>query len=125
MTDGEKTSKEMLDGAQYREAVSAMENGDSHAKTKVAYCKLTGDGGVEIDEEGAVVLLEECARDGDSKAKWMLGLCCEYGIGIEENIKRAESLYQQSKEGGNVVGEFLLENGRGGRGNGVMQAWCL
>ena len=50
MTDGERTSEEMLDAAQYRKAVSAMEKGDKSAKTKVAYYKLTGLGGVEVDK---------------------------------------------------------------------------
>ncbi len=120
MTGGRRKNKELLDVAQYREAVNAMENGDVKAKTKVAYYKLTGLGGVEVDEDEAVVLLEERAKDGDSEAKWMLGVCCEYGIGIEQDIERAVLLYQQSSEGGNVVGEFLLKNCEGGRGSGVM-----
>ena len=107
----------MLDAQQYREAVSRMENGDVKAKTKV--------GGVEIDEEGAVAQLEECANNGEGQAKWMLGLCCEYGMGIEQDIERAELLYQQSKEGGNVVGEFLLKNGKDERGSGVMRVNSL
>ena len=114
--EGRENSKKISDAAQFREAVNAMEHGDVKAKTKVAYYKLSGLGGVEVDEEGAVALLEERAKDGDSEAKWMLGLCCEYGMGIEQDIERAELLYQQSSEGGNVVGEFLLENGEGGRG---------
>ena len=125
MTDRERRSKEISDAAQYREAVSAMENGDSSAKTKVAYYKLTGLGGVEVDEDEAVVLLEERAKDGDNEAKWMLGLCCEYGMGIEQDIERAELLYQQSSQGGNVVGEFLFENSEGGRGSGVMKVKSL
>ena len=122
MTDeqGKGKSEEKSDAAQYREAVDAMEKGDEKAKTKVAFYKLTGLGGVEVDEDEAVVLLEERAKDGDVEAKWMLGLCCEYGMGIEQNFERAELLYQQSKEGGNVVGEFLFENRRGGRGSEVM-----
>ena len=118
--EGSEKSKEILDAAQYREAVNAMENGYVKAKTKVAYYKLTGLGGVEVDEDEAVALLEERAKDGDSEAKWMLGLCYEYGIGIEQDIERVELLYQQSSEGGNAIGEFLLKNGRSGRGSGVM-----
>ena len=118
MADEETTSEEISDATQYREAVSAMKKGDMKAKTKVAYCKLTGLGGVETDEEGAVALLEERAKDGDNEAKWMLGLCCEYGMGIEQDIERAELLYRQSKEGGNEVGEFLLRNDGAGRGRG-------
>ena len=123
MTDeeGRGETKEISDVPQYREAVSAMGKGDRKARTKVAYYKLSGLGGVEVDEEGTVALLGERAKDGDNEAKWMLGICCEYGMGIEEDIERAKLLYQQSSEGGNVVGKFLFENGEGGRGSGVME----
>ena len=123
--EGRGSRKEIWDAAQYREAVSVMEKGDVKAKTKVAFYKLTGLGGVEVDEEGAVSLLEERAKDGDNEAKWMLGLCCEYGTGIEQDIERAKLLYRESKEGGNVVGMFLLENEGGGRESGVMIANSL
>ena len=117
--EGRGKSKEISDAAQYREAVNAMEHGDVKAKTKVAFYKLTGLGGVEVDVDEAVALLEERAKEGDSEAKWMLGLCCEYGMGIEQDIERAELLYRQSSEGGNVVGKLLWWN-VGGRGSGVM-----
>ena len=123
--EGSGKSKEMLDATQYREAVNAMEHGDVKAKTKVAFYKLTGLGGAEVDEESAVALLEERAKAGDSEAKWMLGVCCEYEIGIERDIERAVLLYQQSSEGGNVVGEFLLKNDKSGRGSGLMEVWGL
>ena len=126
MTEEEgRNVEEMSDEAQYREAVKAMKKGDKSAKTKVAFYKLTGVGGIEIDEYGAVALLEERAKEGDNEAKWMLGLCCEYGRGTEQNIERAELLYRQSSQAGDVVGKFLLENDKGGRGNGVMIADCL
>ena len=80
---------------------------------------------VKVDEDEAIVLLEERVKDGDSEAKWILGLCYEYGIGIEQDIERAELLYQQSSEGENVVGEFLLENSRSRRGSGVMTVSSL
>ena len=71
-------------------------------------------------------MLEERVKDGDTEAKWMLGVCCEYGIGIEQDIERAVLLYQQSSEGGNVVGELLLENGRYDRGSEMMMInWGL
>ncbi len=121
MSEEERTGEEKSDEAQYEEAVSAMKNEDETAKTKVAFYKLSGRGGVEIDVDEAVALLEERAKDGDCEAKWMLGLCCEYGMGIEQDIERAEMLYRESCEGGNVVGKFLKKNGRGGRGTGVMK----
>ena len=122
MTEKEKRE---LDEAQFREAVQAMEKGDKSAKTKVAYYKLSGRGGAEVDAEGAVVLLEERAKEGDCEAKWMLGLCCEYGMGIEQDIERAEVLYRESFKGGNVVGNFLMWNFFGGRGSGVMKVNSL
>ena len=105
----------------FREVVHATER----AKTKVAYNKLSRCGGVKVDVEGAVVLLEEQARKGDSEAMWMLGLCYEFGMGVEQNTDRADSLYQGSYERENVVGEFLRKNSRGERGSGVMSVDCL
>ena len=76
--EGSRKSKGILDATQYREAVSAMENGDVKAKTIVAYYELTGLGVDEVDEDEAIVLLKERAKDGDSEAKWILGVCSEY-----------------------------------------------
>ena len=70
--------------------------------------------GDEGDVERAVVLLEESVGKGDDEAMWMLGLCCEYGIGTEQNNERAKLLYHQSNEAGNAVGVFLMLNGKRG-----------
>ena len=119
------TEERKSDELQYQETVRAMESGEKGAKTKVAFFKLSGRGGVKVDAEGAVAFLEERVKDGDCEAKWMLGLCCEYGIGIEQDIERAEKLYRECNEGGNVVGEFLMKNDEGGRGTGVMKVNSL
>ena len=118
------TEEQKSDEVQYKEAVRAMDSGDESAKTKVAYFKLSGRGGVEVDADGAVALLEERVKDRDYEAMWMLGLCCEYGIGTEQDIERAVNLYRESYEGGNVVGGFLM-NDKGGRGTGVMKVYGL
>ena len=115
------TEEQKSDESQYRKAVHAMESGDKSAKTKVAFFKLSGRGGVEVDTDGAVALLEERVKEGDYEAKWMLGLCCEYGVGTEQDIERAVKLYGECFEGGNVVGEFLMRNDEGGRGTGEMK----
>ena len=115
------TEEQRTDEMQYREAVCAMKSGEDSAKTKVAFYKLSGRGGVDVDGDEAVALLEERVKDGDCEAKWMLGLCFEYGIGTGQGIERAEKLYGECPEGGNVVGEFLMKNGRGERGTGVMK----
>ena len=110
----------------YKGVACAVESGDNKAKTKLAWCKLSGRGGAEVDEDGTFALLEERAKDKDAEAMWMLGMCCEFGVGCEQDLKRAESLYKQSAEGGSVIGKFLAENGRDGRGSGVMKmAACL
>ena len=110
---------EVFDGeAQLKEAVHAMECGDESAKTRIAYCLLSRRD--RFDEDEAVSLLEERVKDSDGEAMWMLGLCCEFGMGTERDIQRAELLYCQSSEAGNANGRFLRANGLENRGSGVM-----
>ena len=90
-----------------------------------AFCKLSGQNGCEIDPEGAVALLEKVKRKRKGEACWMLGLCCEYGIGIEQDTLRAISLYERSCDMGNSVGKILLFNYKVKRGSGVMKVECL
>ena len=63
------------------------------------------------DAEEAIALLEERSKS-DPKAVWMLGLCNEYGVGVEQNWERARGLYKRwrsmksaSKKIGNVLGK--------------------
>ena len=94
----------------YEDALNAVERGDNSAKTKIAWYKLSGHGGAEKDEDGAVVLLEERVKDRDTEAMWMLGECNEFGIGTEQDIERAGKLYKQSSERGNRIGKILMDN---------------
>ena len=110
---------------QYKEIVKAVESGDNKAKTKLAYYKLSGYGGCEIDVDEAVILLKECVEDKDTDAMWMLGLCYEYGMGCEQDLKKANSLYKQSGDDGNEIGKFFVENGKKKRGTGVMKVKSL
>ena len=105
----------------YSEVLKQVESGDNSAKTKLAWLKLSGLRGAEVDEDGAVVLLEERVKDRDGDAMWILGVCYEFGMGIEQDIERAEALYKQSSERGNVIGEFFVSHGRYGRGSGKMK----
>ena len=97
-----------------------MKSGDEGTKTKVAFYKLSGNGDVEIDADEAVVLLEERAKDKDAEAMWMLGLCCEFGIGTERDFLRAMSLYRQSRDSGNSIGFLLLRNAQSGKEKGFL-----
>ena len=56
---------------------------------------LEGSHGMARDAEAAVALLEEKVKDGDAEAMWMLGVCCEFGMGTEQDVERAEQLYQR------------------------------
>ena len=110
---------------EYRDAMNAVERGDKSAKTQIAWYKLSGHGGAVKDEVGAVVLLEERVKEGDAEAMWMLGECNEFGIGTEQDIKRAEELYKQSTDGENIIGEILMENKSCERGSGYLRIWRL
>ncbi len=116
----DKSLKILSPEAKYKEIVKAVESGDNKAKTQLAYYKLSGYGGCEIDVDEAVVLLKERVEDKDTEAMWLLGLCNEYGMGCEQDLKQADSLYQQSNDGGNETGKFLVNNGKYARGTGVM-----
>ena len=106
----------------YEEVKKAVEGGDESAKTKLAWLKLSGLGGAEKDEDGAVALLEERVKEGDDdEAMWMLGVCNEYGIGTEQDIERAEDLYKQSSERGNEIGKLFAARGGDERGSGMMK----
>ena len=110
---------------EYEELLRAVEGGDNEAKTKLAWYKLSGCGGAEVDGEGAVALLEERVKDKDVEAMWMLGLCYEYGMGVEQDLERAEELYKESCDGKSVTGEFLAEHGKKERGSGKVRAQGL
>ena len=79
---------------------------------------LEGRDGVTRDADRAVVLLEERTKDRDAQAMWLLGLCCEYGMGTEQDTQRAQQLYQQAAQQGNktaqLLADNLLRNGRRG-----------
>ena len=111
--------------SEYKEVLRAAEGGNDKAKTKLAWYKLSGCGDAEVDEEGAVALLEERVKDKDVEAMWMLGLCYEYGMGVEQDLKRAEELYKESCDGESEIGELLADNGKDDRGSGRMYVQCL
>ena len=115
-----RKSDEISEKAQHKEAVGLiMEDMDETRKTMVAFNKLSGLEGVDVDPEGAVALLEESVENGDEEAIWMLGLCCEYGMGTEQDLERANLLYRNCHDS---VGVFLHRNSR--LGSGAMVVEC-
>ena len=83
---------------------------------------LEGSHGMTRDADAAVALLEEKVKDGDAKAMWMLGVCCEFGMGTEQDVDRAEQLYERGAEQGNSTAELLTDElkNKNGRGNTEM-----
>ena len=110
----------------YKDALDSVERGEESAKTKLAWYMLSGLGGAAFDAKGAVALLEEKVKDKDAEAMWMLGVCYEFGIGIEQDIERASRLYNLSKAGWNKIGENLAKNVRmHEKGSGYLKISCL
>ena len=94
---------------EYADALKAVKGGDEGAKTKIAWFLLSGLGGAENNEEKAVELLEERVKEKDSEAMWMLGVCCEFGVGMDQDIRRGMKLYLQSGGKKNAVGKSLVK----------------
>ena len=94
--------------------------------TDKARWMLEGSHGMARDAGAAVVLLEEEAKDGDAEAMWMLGVCCEFGMGTEQDVERAVQLYNSAAEQGNATAKLLtgkLKN-KNGRGSTQMDLGC-
>ena len=103
------------DDLDYDAVLSAVEEGEESAKTRLAFYKLSGYGNARKNVDEAVSLLEERVKAGDGEAMWMLGLCKEHGRGTEQDIKGAESLYRQSRKAGNRTGEILASKALHGK----------
>ena len=84
---------------------------------------LEGSHGLERDADAAVAFLEEKVEDWDEEAMWMLGVCCEFGIGTEQDVERAEQLYKSAAEEGSETAMLLLSDkleNKKGRGHTEM-----
>ncbi len=117
-----KRRREYWKDLKYDDVVEDSKRGLVSAKIKLAWLKLSGLGGAEKDEDSAVVLLEERAKDQNGDAMWMLGLCYEFGMGCEQDIEEAQRLYEECNGCGNVIGEFFVKYGKDKRGTGIMTA---
>ena len=80
---------------------------------------LSGCDESEVDPEKAVALLQKLVKRKDPEAMWMLGLCCEYGMGTMQDKERAFSLYKRSNDKGSRIGSHFAES-RGER-SGVLR----
>ena len=89
--------------------------------TEKARWLLEGSHGVARDAEAAVAVLEAKVKDGDAEAMWMLGVCCEFGMGTEQDVERAEQLYQRGAEQGNTTAKLLTDKLKNKNGRGCTQ----
>jgi len=100
----------------YRNVLRRVERGEEKLKTKLAWLILSGQGGVDYQIEEALSLLKEQGKKGDPQAMWMLGLCKEYGVGIEQDSTQAKMLYTLSRDKGNTTGRLLASKNEFGTG---------
>ena len=82
---------------------------------------LEGSHGMPRDADAAVALLEEKVKDGDAEAMWMLGMCCEFGMGTYQDIARADQLYQCGAEQGSSTARLLMDELKNKNGRGCAQ----
>ena len=87
--------------------------------TDEARWMLEGSHGAERDAEAAVALLEAKVKDRDTEAMWMLGVCCEFGIGTEQDVERAEQLYKHGAEQGSSTAKLLTDKLKNNNGRGI------
>ena len=106
----------VLNGRGIQRSIECSRKGRGECENKACVVQAVRDGRVD----GSVKMLEERVKEKDGEAMWMLGLCKEYGRGIEQDIEGAVKLYQESKEAGNEIGEILVIQGGQGRGSGEM-----
>ena len=82
---------------------------------------LEGSHGMARDADAAVALLEDKVKDGDAEAMWMLGVCCEFGMGTKQDVERAEKLYERGAEQGNATAMLLTDKLKNKKGRGCTQ----
>ena len=82
---------------------------------------LEGSHGMARDADAAVALLEEKMKDGDAEAMWMLGMCCEFGMGTEQDVERAEQLYERGAEQANATARLMTDKLKNQNGRGCTQ----
>ncbi|XP_063961985.1 DAP3-binding cell death enhancer 1-like [Lytechinus pictus] len=93
----------------------AAEGGVVQAQSYLGMYYMTSE---EPDPQRAVAYLQEAAHKKDAEAQYHLGLCYEYGWGVETNEARASSLYHSAASKDHAPSLYSLallhEQGLGG-----------
>ena len=95
---------------EYETTLEAVNEVEETTKTELAWSILAGREGNNCEQGNAITVLQERVNGEDSEAMWMLGICYEFGIGVEQSLEQAELLYHQSRRGSNRIGRFLVDN---------------
>ena len=118
---GEGTKQDKQEAAMWRQRIT----GTNTTEATQVQSRAHEDEANKKDKE--VELLEERAKPKNGEAMWMLGVRCEFGMGVKQDVKRAEELFKRSAEQGNQQGQLLattLKN-KNGRGFREMDLKCL
>ena len=115
MSIGQIAGEDVVESIEYKNALAAVKCGDEEEKTNLAWFKLSGRGGSDVDEDWAVTLLEEQVECLDPKAMWMLGLCKEFGMGTDQSLGAADKYYERSCNRKNEIGSFLRSRDADGK----------
>ena len=122
---GGEQSRRSSNKVQHQETAQVNPDGISCAKMAFNVLSNQRNDGDGDDKEQAISFLKKRSLKGDGEAMWLLGLCFEFGIGMEQDISQAELFYYRSGKAGDYVGEFISAHSQGGRGTGVMKVKCL
>ena len=87
-----------------REAIS----GDMDAQCALAdiYADDTQIDFFDVDE--AVFWYDKSAKQGHTRAQWLLGACYSQGIGVEKDAEKAEHWLLKSAQSGDAEGQYSL-----------------
>ena len=73
------------------------------------------------DADGAVVVLQQQVDEHrDAQAMWLFGLCCEFGMGTEQDTQRAEQLYWEAAQQGDETAQLLIGELNNWKGRGCL-----
>lgn len=87
----------------------AAEQGDAHAQTSLASAYLKGWGGVTKNPKRAHYWLMKAASKGYGQADYDLGRMYEWGVGVEQNRRRAIKFYSNAAKQGHTLAQVRID----------------
>jgi TPR repeat protein/transglutaminase-like putative cysteine protease len=110
--DGDGVKPDLIEAATWYALGS--DNGDAVSQFELGAMYLRGP--LEKDAKKAFALFQRAAAQGNTNARYQLGVCYENGIGVVANLDQAVLAYQRAAQGGMVAAlarQFVMhEDGR-------------